>query len=115
MLAQLGMADWADSLRLDYATHGYQPAMRALGDRFAALLEQGAEFFGGQPLVTLLYAEAGYVEGTLAGLEQQYEERHPDAAYMAPAANNRYAFIRHEPRFQALLRKLQLEWALEQP
>jgi serine/threonine-protein kinase len=114
-LVEQGMTDWADSLRLDYATHGYQTAMGALGDRFAALLEQGLEFFGGQPLVTLLYAEAGDVEATLAGLERQYEERHPDAVYMAPAANNTYAFIRHEPRFQALLRKLRLEWALEQP
>jgi hypothetical protein len=54
------------------------------------------------------------VEGTLTWLERQYEERHPDVVYMAPAAaSGALAFVRDEPRFQDLLRKLRLEWALE--
>jgi len=110
-LESQGMAAWADTLRQDYATRGYRAAMKALGDRLAAL---GAQGLVPSPAVTQLYVFAGDVEGTLTWLEREYEEQHPDIAYIAPAANSLYAFVKDEPRFQALLRALRLEWALEQ-
>jgi Tfp pilus assembly protein PilF len=112
-LTAQGMAPWADSLRLVYETDGYRTAMRTLGDWSAALNEQGLV---PSTAVARFYTWAGDVEGTLTWLERQYEERHPDVAYIAPTSvNGGLAFVRNEPRFQALLRKLRLEWALEQP
>lgn len=110
-LAAQGMTAWADSLRRDHATHGYRAAMKALGDRLAVLGNRGLV---PSPAVTQVYAFAGDVEGTLTWLEREYEEQHPDIAYIATAANSLYGFVKDEPRFQALLRGLRLEWALKQ-
>ncbi len=109
LLSANGMAEWADSLREDFEARGYAPAMRALGDRYAALAEQG---LAPARAPRIAYTLARDVEGTLTWLERQLAQGDPDIPYIAPSRDRMFAFVRDEPRFQALLRELDLEWAL---
>lgn len=109
--AAQGMTAWADSLREDYATRGYETAMRTLGDRLAPLGEEGLV---PPRAVAQAYGFARDVEGTLTWQERSYELGDPGLVYLAPfAATGQLEWIRDEPRFQTLLQNLHLEWALE--
>ena len=89
----------ADALTQGYAEAGYRGAMRRVADALAA-----RPFARGR--APGFYVRAGENERALDVLEQLFERRDPSMAYVGVQEIN--APLRGHPRFQALLRKMNL-------
>jgi serine/threonine-protein kinase len=99
----LGDQEVADVLRRGYAGGDYPEAMRGAAEILEA---RAASSFVPPTFVMRLYAMAGDREKTLEWLERGYAAHEPDAPYMG--GNQILEFVSGEPRFQQLLRRLNL-------
>jgi len=107
MYAAEGIEDFATALRRDYEELGYHAAMRSAAGRLEAMAEVA---FVPPIMIASLYAYAGDADETLSWLEKGFERREPNLPYIGVAPL--YDFVRGDPRFQALLRGMNLPWAL---
>ena len=57
--------------------------------------------------IAILYGALGELDEAFAWLERAYEERDPELTYMK-VPNRRFEPLRHDPRFQDLLRRMGL-------
>jgi hypothetical protein len=94
-----GDRELADVLTRGYTEAGYRGAMRRVADALAA-----RPF--GRGRAPGFYVRAGENEPALDVLEQNFERRDPSMAYVG--VQEIYEPLRKHPRFQALLRKMNL-------
>ncbi len=90
-------------------THGatesdYRKAMSVAAERFAA---RAKKTYVGAVRVARLYAHAGRKAEALEWLDRAFDEREPALVHLAVAWD--WHMLRAEPRFQDLLRKMNLE------
>ena len=91
----------ADRLLTDYRQHGYAGAMHRAAERLAALARQR---YVGALRVARLYAHGADRVRTLDWLEAALEQREPGVVHMGASWD--WVELRHEPRFQTLLKRL---------
>jgi tetratricopeptide (TPR) repeat protein len=98
-----GDRELVDALTREYAQTGYEGAMGAAADGLAARAETG---FVAPTLVARLYAVGGENDRALEWLERDFRARAPNMPYVAivPAFDG----LHDEPRFQDLLRRMNL-------
>jgi len=102
MYTGIGHAEIGDVMARGYAEDGYPGAMSLAAE---TLVEISREAFIGPYSIFILYASAGKKEQTLEWLERGYEIRDPNMPYIN---DPRFDFLRDDPRFKALLRKMNL-------
>jgi TolB-like protein/tetratricopeptide (TPR) repeat protein len=93
----------AAALQRGYASGGYRGALRAAAETLEA--ESKTRFVTPWQIGTL-YTRAGDEERALDYLQKAYEAHDPNVPYLA--VDPIFDFMRSNPRFQALLRKLDL-------
>jgi len=98
----MGHAEIGEVMERGYKEDGYSGAMSLAAE---TLEEISREAFIGPYLIFILYASAGKKEQTLEWLERGYEIKDPNMPYIN---DPRFDFLRDEPRFQDLLRKMNL-------
>lgn len=106
MAMALGERELDEALALGYAEGGYEAALRRALDVAEARLRSG-NVRNVAPLgMAALYKRIGETERALDWLERAYEARNPNL----PAISGRRHWdeLRYHPRFQALLRKMNL-------
>ncbi len=91
------------ALRSGYASGGYRGALRAAAETLEA--ESGTRYVTPWQIATL-YTRAGDEARALDYLEKAYEVRDPNVPYLA--VDPIFDFMRSDPRFQAILRKVGL-------
>jgi TolB-like protein/Tfp pilus assembly protein PilF len=102
-------ADWAGDRELEealaqgFAQSGYRGAMRRAADIWAA---RSRTTYVGPTYIASLYMTAGEKERTLEWLEKAFEARDPNLPYVS--AKPTYDSLRSDPRFQDLLRRMNL-------
>jgi serine/threonine-protein kinase len=106
MYAAEGIEEFAEALRSDYEELGYAKAMRAAGDRLAAMSEAA---FVPPMMVATLYAYAGDSDATLSWLEKGFDGHEPNLPYIGVTPS--FEFINDDPRFQRLLEGMKLPGA----
>jgi serine/threonine-protein kinase len=95
-----------DGLDRGYAEGGYRAACRRVADILAARSAATSAVWVGSYSVASWYASAREKERTLEWLERAYEEHIPNMPWVGADPLN--DFVREEPRFQALLRRMNL-------
>ena len=98
----IGHVEIGEVLERGYKEDGYSGAMSLAAE---TLEEISREAFIGPYFIFILYASAGKKEQTLEWLERGYEIRDPNMPYIN---DPRFDFLRDDPRFKALLRKMNL-------
>jgi serine/threonine protein kinase/TolB-like protein/Tfp pilus assembly protein PilF len=107
-----GDRQFNDALALGFAEGGYRSAMRRAGDLLAARARQTdggrrEDLIGGNELrVARFYLFAGENDQALDWLERGYEARDPNLPSISDSPE--VDPLRNDPRFQALLRRLNL-------
>ncbi len=99
----MGDNEVEEVLTQEYAQSDYRGAMRSAADLLA---ERARKAFVQPCLVASLYSLAAENDQALEWLEKGLEERSPLMPYID--ASPEFAPLREEPRFQALLRKMNL-------
>ncbi len=102
--AVLGEDEVEEALDRGYAQGGYQGAMRRAAETLAA---RSRTTFVPPLGVARLYIFAGDNDRALEWLEKGYEERSPDMPYLG-TRGARFDSLRDDPRFQDLLRHMNL-------
>ena len=90
-----------EALALGYAEGGYRGAMRRGGDVLAARLPRST-----YEEIARFHLRAGEHDRVLDWLERGYEARDPNLPYISSTPY--YDSVRSDPRFQALLRRMNL-------
>ena len=98
----IGHAEIGEVMERGYKEDGYSGAISLAAE---TLVEISREAFIGPYFIFILYASAGKKEQTLEWLERGYEIRDPNMPYIN---DPRFDFLRDDPRFKALLRKMNL-------
>ena len=101
-LDAVGMSDKREELLDRYEQHGYEPAMRLMADLTA---EQSLAIGALGAWTATRYARAGDTEKAIEWLERAYEQRDPNIPYLRLPEFDQ---LRSDPRFQALMRSLDL-------
>jgi hypothetical protein len=104
----LGLAPIAELMGQAYEKEGYSAAMSLAADSMAAL---SRENHVSPCLISYPYVYAGNKEKTLAWLEKGFEIRDPNMPYIIEPVF--VDLLKDEPRYQELLRKMNLEAAIE--
>jgi len=99
----IGGSQAEEALALGYAEGGYRAAARRLGDTLANLRNESYVL---PTDIAVVYVFAGDNSRALDWLEQGFEERDPNMAFMSAAPI--YDPLRENPRFQELLRRMKL-------
>jgi len=99
----IGDSEVEEALTQGYAQSGYQGAMRRAADLLAARARKTYVLSND---VAILYALAGENAQALDWLEKSFEERSPHMPYIDAIVE--FAPLRSDPRFQDLLRKMNL-------
>jgi hypothetical protein len=102
MYTGLDLAEIGEVMERGYKEDGYSGAISLAAE---TLEEISREAFMGPYWISILYASIGKKEQTLEWLERGYEIRSPNMPYIN---DPRFDFLRDEPRFQELLRKMNL-------
>jgi serine/threonine-protein kinase len=92
-----------EALAQGFAQSGYRGAMRRAANTLAARSRTSYVSF---ETIAFLYISAGEKERTLEWLEKGFEARDPNLPYAS--AKKIYDPLRSDPRFQALLRRMNL-------
>jgi len=95
-----------EAMSSGYETGGYSRAMLAAADTLAAISQQ---VYVGPFFVAYLYAAAGETEKVLEWLEKGYEIGDPNMPYIVPDHNILQDLLSENPRFQDLLRRMNLK------
>ncbi len=90
-----------EAMSSGFETGGYRGAMLAMADTLAAIWQQAPT------LTAEAYAAAGEKERTIEWVEKAYEIGDPNLPYWGGAGITQ-TFLRDDPRFQELLRKMKL-------
>ena len=98
----IGHAEIGEVMERGYKEDGYSGAISLAAE---TLVEISREAFIGPYFIFILYAAAGNKEQTLEWLERGYEIKDPNMPYIN---DPRFDFLRDEPRYQELLRKMNL-------
>ncbi len=98
-----GVPEAADALARGYAEAGYPGAMRRAAETLA---ERSNSTYVSAHLIAELYACAGDKERALEWLEKAYEERRQEMVYLSVFPT--WDGLRDDPRFQDLLRRMNL-------
>ena len=102
-LAAVGERELEEAVERGYAEGGYREAMRRAAETWAA--RSGTTFIPPYDLAAF-FAAAGEHDRTLEWLERAYEARDPNLPYMG--VNPLFDSVRDDPRFQDLLRRMNL-------
>lgn len=90
-----------EAMSSGFETGGYRGAMLAMADTLAAIWQQAPT------LTAEAYAAAGEKEKAMEWVEKAYEIGDPNLPYWGGAGITQ-TFLRDDPRFQELLRKMKL-------
>jgi TolB-like protein/DNA-binding winged helix-turn-helix (wHTH) protein/Flp pilus assembly protein TadD len=104
---QLSGADDQDlmvDLGFAYATTGNRDEARKILGKLKALHQRGLLPSGS---IGILYGSLGELDEAFAWLDRAYEERDPELVYLK-VPGRRYQPLRHDPRFQTLVRRVGL-------
>jgi eukaryotic-like serine/threonine-protein kinase len=102
-LAIVGGRETVEALDRGYAEGGYQRAMALAAEALAARSHSG---YVSPFNIANLYANAGNKDQTLDWLEKAYEAHEPNTPFIHVIPG--FAFLRNEPRFSELLRRMNL-------
>ncbi len=94
-----------EAMSSGYETGGYSKAMLAAADTLAKISQQ---VYIGPFYIAYPYAAAGNIDKALEWLEKGYEIGDPSMPYIVPAHSILQDALGGEPRFQALLRRMNL-------
>ncbi len=98
----LGLAEIAEVMARGYEQDGYSGAMRIAAETLVAFSQ---ETFISPWFISFVYSFAGEKEQALKWLERAYEMKDPIMPYLITPA---FDILRDEPRFQDLLRRMNL-------
>jgi adenylate cyclase len=98
----LGLAEIAEVMTQGYKENGYSGAMTSAAETMEAYSKQT---YISPYIIAVIYAFAGDEENTIEWLEKAYEMRDPMMPYMGYFA---FDLVHDDPRYQALLRKMNL-------
>jgi serine/threonine protein kinase len=101
----LGLTPVVDAMSSGIETNDYQGTMRAAAEVLAAISQQT---FVGPWFIAYPYAAAGETEKTLEWLEKGYEIKDPNMPYLGPDHSILQDLLGDDPRFQDLLRRMNL-------
>jgi hypothetical protein len=101
--ARLGDSEVADALTGGYAENGYSGAMRLAAEKLAA---RSVLAYVPAVRIARLYAHAGESDRALEWLEKAYEHRESPLVHLGVGWD--WDSLRDEPRFQDLLRRINL-------
>jgi TolB-like protein len=105
-----GDPETAEILETKYKEMGFEASMLSVGEAMAELAEKQHVPLG---RITTLYILGGEYEKAIDWLEYAYEQSDPNAPYAGVSIKNKN--VRNHPRFQALLRRMGLDYWADNP